>query len=86
LLLDEATSSVDSETERLIREGLTRSSAGRTTLTVAHRLASAQEADRVVVLAEGRIIEEGPPDALAAAGGWYAGMFELQRMGWADTA
>lgn len=85
LLLDEATSSVDSETERLIREGLARSSAGRTTLTVAHRLASAQEADRVIVMAGGRVIEEGPPQALASAGGWYTGMLELQQMGWADA-
>lgn len=85
LLLDEATSSVDAETERLIREGLTRSSAGRTTLTVAHRLASAQEVDRVIVMAEGRIIEEGLPEALASAGGYYAGMLELQQMGWTDA-
>jgi ATP-binding cassette subfamily B protein len=86
LLLDEATSSVDSETERLIREGLARSSAGRTTFTVAHRMASAQKADRVIVVEDGRIIEEGSPGALVAAGGWYAGMLELQRMGWADDA
>lgn len=85
LLLDEATSSMDSETERLIREGLIRSSAGRTTLTVAHRLASAQEADRVIVVEDGRVIEEGPPDDLASAGGWYAGVLELQQMGWEDA-
>jgi len=85
LLLDEATSSVDSETERLIRDGLAQSSAGRTTLTVAHRLTTAQEADRVIVMADGRIVEEGHPDELVTAGGWYAGMLELQRLGWTDA-
>jgi ATP-binding cassette subfamily B multidrug efflux pump len=83
LLLDEATSSVDSETEQLIRGGLTRSSAGRTTITVAHRMTSAQESDRVIVVVDGRIVEEGSPADLASAGGWYAGMLELQRLGWA---
>lgn len=86
LLLDEATSNIDAETERLIREGLVRSSTGRTTLTVAHRLTTAQEADRVVVMANGRIIEEGHPDELVAVRGWYAGMLELQRLGWMDVA
>ena len=86
LLLDEATSSVDSETERLIREGLSRSSAGRTTLTVTHRLSAAQEADRVIVMADGRIVEDGSPGTLIAAGEWYAGMFELQSMGWESDA
>jgi len=86
LLLDEATSSVDSETERLIREGLARSSSGRTTLTVAHRMTSAQEADRVIVMIDGEIVEDGHPDELAAAGHWYAGMLELQRLGWTDAA
>jgi len=85
VLLDEATASVDSETERLIREGLARRRAGRTMLTVAHRLTSAQEADRVIVMAEGEIVEEGSPENLAAAGCWYAGMLELQRLGWADV-
>lgn len=85
LLLDEATSSVDSETERLIRQGLTRGARGRTTLTVAHRLAAALEADRVFVISRGRILEEGPPAALAEGEGWFAGMLELQRLGWADA-
>lgn len=85
VLLDEATASVDSETERLIREGLARRRAGRTTLTVAHRLTSAQEADRVIVMTEGEIVEEGSPENLAAAGCWYAGMLELQRLGWTDV-
>lgn len=84
LLLDEATSSVDSETERAVREGLVRSGSGRTVVTVAHRLSSVQDADRVVVMVDGRIAEEGRPEELEAAGGWYAGMLELQRLGWED--
>ena len=85
LLLDEATSSVDSETERAIREGLVRSSSGRTVVTVTHRLSSVQDADRVVVMVDGRIVEEGRQDELEAAGGWYAGMLELQRLGWKEA-
>jgi ATP-binding cassette, subfamily B, bacterial len=85
-LMDEATSAVDSETERLIREGLARSSSGKTTLTVAHRLSFAQETDRVIVMGDGRIIEEDPPEVLASGGGWYAGMLELQRRGWSRSA
>ena len=76
---------MDSETERLIREGLTRGGRGRTTLTVAHRLAASLEADRVFVMSRGQILEEGAPAALGDGEGWFAGMLELQRLGWEDA-
>ena len=53
---------------------------------MAHRMTSAQEADRVIVMSDGEIVEDGHPDELAAAGHWYAGMLELQRLGWTDAA
>jgi ATP-binding cassette subfamily B protein len=84
LLMDEATSSIDSETERLIQDGLERSSSGRTTLAVAHRLSFGEETDRVIVMRDGQIVEEGAPDVLASGAGWFAGMIELQRRGWTD--
>jgi len=52
---------------------------------VTHRLSSVQDADRVVVMVDGRIVEEGRQDELEAAGGWYAGMLELQRLGWKEA-
>jgi ATP-binding cassette subfamily B protein len=78
LLLDEATSALDSESERAVQlalEGLMRS---RTTLVVAHRLATVLSADRIVVVDQGRIVEEGTHEALVARGGLYARLAELQ--------
>jgi ATP-binding cassette, subfamily B, bacterial len=78
LLLDEATSALDSESERAVQlalEGLMRS---RTTLVVAHRLATVLSADRIVVIDQGRIVEEGTHEALVARGGLYARLAELQ--------
>ena len=72
LILDEATSALDNESERLVQEALQRLMKGRTTLIVAHRLSTIEHADRVVVMERGRIIEQGPPAALLAAGGAYA--------------
>jgi putative ABC transport system ATP-binding protein len=74
LLLDEATSAVDAETERALGEALARLSEGRTTLSVAHRLSTAEAADVVVVFDQGRIVEVGPHAELVEAGGVYAGL------------
>jgi ATP-binding cassette, subfamily B, bacterial len=76
LILDEATSSVDSETEHALVDALDRLAEGRTVVTVAHRLSTAERADLVVVVDEGRIVEQGPHDALVAAGGTYASLYE----------
>jgi ATP-binding cassette subfamily B protein len=76
LILDEATSAVDPATEARITEALRRLSAGRTTVTIAHRLSTAEHADRVLVFDAGRIAERGTHDALVAAGGVYAGLYD----------
>jgi len=78
LVLDEATSSVDSESERLIQEGLRALMAGRTSLVVAHRLSTVQDADRIVVIHRGEKVEEGTHRELLAAGGVYARLYQLQ--------
>jgi len=75
LILDEATSAVDPATERRITEALRRVSEGRTTVTIAHRLSTAEQADRVFVFDAGEIVEEGTHDELVAAGGEYARLY-----------
>ena len=72
LILDEATSALDNESERLVQEALARLMKGRTTLVIAHRLSTIEHADRVVVLANGRIEEQGTHQVLLRAGGLYA--------------
>ncbi|MGI9232143.1 MAG: ABC transporter ATP-binding protein [Woeseiaceae bacterium] len=79
VLLDEATSSLDVETERGVMQALKRLSAGRTTLTIAHRLATIMDADEILVMLEGRIAERGSHKELMESGGWYAKMFTLQQ-------
>jgi ATP-binding cassette subfamily B protein len=78
LLLDEATSALDSESERKVQAALDRLMEGRTTLVIAHRLATIRSADRILVLDHGRIVEEGSHEALLAKGGQYARLARLQ--------
>jgi ATP-binding cassette, subfamily B, multidrug efflux pump len=78
LVLDEATSSVDPRTERRIQRTLEALTAGRTTIVVAHRLSTVQHADRILVIADGRIVEQGRHAELLAAGGAYAELLRAQ--------
>jgi len=78
LLLDEATSALDAENEAKVQEALARLTKGRTTLVIAHRLATVRDADRIVALENGRIVEMGRHDELVAKGGLYARLSRLQ--------
>jgi len=78
LLLDEATSSLDAESETLVQQALKRLMLNRTSIVIAHRLATVQSCDRILVLDHGRIIEEGTHTSLASAGGLYARLAKLQ--------
>ncbi len=80
LILDEATSSVDAETEALIQEALDRLTLRRTTLVIAHRLATVRRADRIVVLRDSQVAAAGSHDDLVAQGGWYAEMVRRQQL------
>jgi ATP-binding cassette subfamily B protein len=78
LLLDEATSALDAESERLVQGALVAAMAGRTTLVIAHRLATVQRADRIIVLDNGHLVETGTHASLVAQGGIYASLAALQ--------
>ena len=78
LLLDEATSSLDAESETLVQEALEHSMVGRTTIVIAHRLATVLSCDRILVLEQGKIVEEGTHEQLTGAGGLYSRLARLQ--------
>lgn len=78
LILDEATSSLDSESESLVQEALDRLMEGRTTFVIAHRLSTVRDADRILVIDEGRIIQQGAHDQLLGLGGLYADLYARQ--------
>jgi ATP-binding cassette subfamily B protein len=78
LLLDEATSALDSESERLVQQALSELMRERTTLIIAHRLATVKKADRIIVLDQGKIVETGDHDSLNAKAGLYADLHRLQ--------
>jgi subfamily B ATP-binding cassette protein MsbA len=78
LILDEATSSLDSESEALIQEGLRALRQGRTTFVIAHRLSTIRNADQILVLQDGEIVERGAHEALLTAGGCYMQLYDKQ--------
>ena len=78
LVLDEATSALDSESEALVQDALENLMKGRTSIVVAHRLSTVAALDRIVVLADGEIVEDGAHAELAAAGGEYAALWSRQ--------
>jgi len=81
LILDEATSSIDTQTEKLIQMALKRLLVGRTSFVIAHRLSTIREADKVVVMHLGRIVEIGTHDELMAKKGMYYGLYTMQWRG-----
>jgi len=78
LVLDEATASIDSHTEHLIQSSLHKIMEGRTSIVIAHRLSTIREADKILVLHRGSVVEEGTHERLLAAGGLYAALYEVQ--------
>jgi ATP-binding cassette subfamily B protein len=86
LILDEATANIDSFTEQAIQKALKVLFAGRTCMVIAHRLATIRDADRIIVLQQGRILEQGPHDALMRAGGLYRRLYASAHASFDDQA
>ena len=84
LLLDEATSALDTKSEAIVQDALERLSKGRTTLVIAHRLSTVRNADKIVVMEQGRVVDEGTHDALLERGGLYADLYNMQFSGDGD--
>jgi len=84
-VLDEATASIDSHTESLIQSSLRKIMRGRTSIVIAHRLSTIREADQIIVLSKGQIVEEGKHEELLARGGLYAALHTLQFAGTSTT-
>jgi subfamily B ATP-binding cassette protein MsbA len=82
LILDEATSALDNESERMVQDALQKLQQGRTTLVIAHRLSTIENADRIVVMDAGRIIESGTHAGLMSANGVYASMYKMGNSGY----
>ena len=78
MILDEPTAALDTESERLVVEGLERLMKGRTVIMIAHRLSTIRDADKIIVLKDGVVVEEGSNDALIAQGGVYADLHRIQ--------
>ena len=78
LILDEATSSIDTRTEAIIARAMDQLMAGRTTFVIAHRLSTIRDADLILVMREGDIVEQGTHDELIEAGGFYADLYNSQ--------
>ena len=81
LILDEPTSALDAESEAFVQQALAKLTKGRTTFAIAHRLSTVIDADRIVVLKEGRILEQGSHRELMARGGYYRSLVERQARG-----
>jgi subfamily B ATP-binding cassette protein MsbA len=78
LILDEPTAALDSESEEIVLEALHRLMEGRTVITIAHRLSTIRDADKIIVLKDGRVAEQGKHDELLALGGVYSKLYRIQ--------
>ena len=81
MILDEATSALDTESERMIQLALEHVMKNRTTLVIAHRLSTNQRADKIVVMHQGQVVEQGTHDVLLAQEGYYAKLYRAERLG-----